>query len=68
MNEPTTRLLSVKELAAALGRTQRYVWHMRARGFVMIGGRATLVEARAWLAAHPFPCARKHRKAASGSQ
>lgn len=59
MNEPTTRLLSVKELARELGRTERYVWHMRRRGFVMIAGRATLVAAIAWLQFNPFPCGGK---------
>lgn len=53
---PLPRLLSVKELAAALSRSERYVWHMRSRGFAMPGGRATLDEARHWLATHPPPC------------
>ncbi|EIP96855.1 hypothetical protein OpiT1DRAFT_01280 [Opitutaceae bacterium TAV1] len=46
------RLLSRKELAAALGRSRAYLLRMQIAGFVMPGGRATITEARAWLAAH----------------
>lgn len=52
-------LLSVKELAKQLGRSERYVWWMRARGFEMPGGKATLTEAREWLSDHPQPSKRR---------
>lgn len=50
-----TDLLSIKELAFALGRGRTYVFAMKVRGFRMPGGRATLAEARVWLATHPKP-------------
>lgn len=49
-------LLSVCELAARLGRSERYVREMKARGFRMSGGRATLREARDFLDDVPHPC------------
>lgn len=49
------KLLSVKELAAALGKHRNYVHAMRSRGFMMPGGTATLSEARAWQARNPSP-------------
>lgn len=48
-------LLSVCELAASLKRSESYVWAMRRRGFEMVGGRATLSEARAFLRGCPHP-------------
>lgn len=51
----TTQLLTTKELAAALKRSRGYVQAMKARGFPMPGGTATVEEARAWLARHPQP-------------
>lgn len=65
---PTEQLLTSKELAAALGRSLRYVRYMRARGFPMPGNTATLNEARAWLARNPPPrgtvfCASVHLRA-----
>jgi hypothetical protein len=53
------KLLSVCEIADALGRSESYVWAMRRRGFVMPGGRATLVEARAFLIEVPHPRSEK---------
>ena len=59
-SHPTAdRLLSTGELAAALGRSVRYVYAMRASGFLMPGGRATLLEARAWLVRNPSPTGRR---------
>lgn len=52
-------LLATKELAAALGRSRRYVQAMKRAGFVMTGGRASVREAREWLVRHPPPCSRK---------
>lgn len=49
------KLMTGKELAAALGRERTYVSAMKRRGFVMPGGQATLAEARAWLARNPPP-------------
>lgn len=56
---PHHRLLSVKELAAELRRHDSYVYKMRAQGFRMPGGTATVAEARAWLEQHPHPRARR---------
>lgn len=53
MNE---KLLTIDELASALGRSRRYVAYMRARGFQMPGNLATVSEARAWLARNVAPC------------
>jgi phage terminase Nu1 subunit (DNA packaging protein) len=49
----TQKLLSRKELAAALSRSVRYVDAMKRAGFPMIAGRATPDEARQWLRANP---------------
>ncbi|MDD3948272.1 MAG: hypothetical protein PHT43_02275 [Anaerolineaceae bacterium] len=51
---PGEKLLARKELAAALGVSYSYVQQMCNRGFPMPGGRATLREAREWLAATKF--------------
>jgi hypothetical protein len=53
------KLLTIKELASELGRSRRYVTHMRRRGFLMPGGKATVAEARSWLVRNPPPCTRK---------
>ncbi len=66
MNPPDhNQLLSIKELADALRRNRRYITAMRARGFAMPGGLATLGEARAWLARNPPPRARLPFRAAA---
>jgi hypothetical protein len=44
------RKLTVKELAAALGRHTSYVYKARRVGFVMRNGVATVSEWRAWVA------------------
>lgn len=56
---------SCKELAAALGRERTYVAAMKRRGFWMPGGRATIAEARAWLARNPPPRSRRGFAAAA---
>jgi hypothetical protein len=43
-------LLSVKQLAAKLGRNPSYVRGMLRGGFRMVGGRTTLTAAIRWLA------------------
>ncbi len=43
------KLLSAKELADELSRSERYVRQMRREGFEMDGMRATVDEARRWL-------------------
>lgn len=48
-------LLSMKELAARLKRSESYVKQMKRRGFRPIGGRSTLREALGWLARNPRP-------------
>lgn len=55
MNQTLEPLFTVKELAALLKRSRSYVFAMKRRGFVMVGNRATLTEARNWLAGHPMP-------------
>lgn len=50
------QLLSPKELAEALRRSDRYVRHMKSRGFKMPGGYATFEDARNWLEKNPAPC------------
>lgn len=52
MND-TEQLLFPDELADAMRRSRVYVYAMKAAGFPMPGGTATLTEARAWLAEHP---------------
>jgi hypothetical protein len=46
-------LMSVKELAASLKRTPRYVQAMRRDGFIMPGNRATVNQALIWLSENP---------------
>jgi hypothetical protein len=55
------KLLSVKELADALGRSETYVRHMKMIGFKMPGGRATVNEAREFMSKHNNPCS-EYRK------
>ncbi len=50
-----TDLLTSKELAAALKRSDDYVYAMRKRGFPMPGERARLADALAWLSDNPNP-------------
>jgi hypothetical protein len=60
MRKVEGELYSVKELAAKLKRSERYVWWMRRRGFPMPGDRATLTAAIVWLAKNPFPSQRNN--------
>lgn len=46
-------LLTTKELAFVLKRHRNYISEMKRAGFAMPGNRATLIEARTWLAANP---------------
>lgn len=48
-------LLTPKQLAASLQRNVSYVYAMKAGGFAMPGGRATLPDALRWLTDHPMP-------------
>lgn len=48
-------LLTVKELAFELRKNASYVYAMRARGFKMPAGLATLNQALKWLDKHPSP-------------
>lgn len=52
------QLMTRKELALALRRSVRFVDYMKAKGFMMPGGMATVAEARAWLARNPAPSPR----------
>ena len=58
----TEELLSVKELAEKLKRSDRYVWQMRKLGFRFIAGRTTLTAAIKWLSVNPSPFSSKVRK------
>ena len=57
-SQQSERLLSVKELADALGRSVRYVFYMKAKGFEMPGGRTTLSEALRFLEKNDHPSGR----------
>ena len=48
-------LLSVKELAAALGRSRSYIFEMKRCGFIMPGNRATIHQAMSFLSRNPAP-------------
>lgn len=54
-NQNKEQLLSVKEVAVAIGRNVSYVYRMRKLGLVMPGGRITLSEVRAFLDKNPIP-------------
>lgn len=49
------KLLCRKDLCRFLQRSRTYIWCMEKLGFQMIGGRATLTEARVFLASNPTP-------------
>ena len=55
------QLLSIKELARALNRSESYVYHMTRAGFKMFAGRATLKSALTWLSTHPHPVAESRK-------
>lgn len=56
-------LLSIKELAQKLKRSESYIFAMKRRGFKMLAGRTTLSAALKFLAVIPSPCSRvKMRK------
>jgi hypothetical protein len=57
MSEP---LLGCKELACELGRAVGYVYDMRASGFQMPGGKATIGEARSFLARNGSPSRKRN--------
>ncbi len=59
---PPEPLFTPKELAHLLKRSRSYVFAMKRRGFQMIGNRATLTEARNFLATHPTPRAGEGRR------
>lgn len=57
------KLLFADELAEALRRSRVYVYAMKASGFKMPGGTASLEEARTWLAQNPsFKCTAYNKK------
>jgi len=62
------KLLPPGELADALRKSVKYVYAMKARGFLMPGGVASVAEARAWLVRNPSPTARRFRKVPKSSQ
>jgi hypothetical protein len=59
---PARELLTSKELAGALKRHVSFVYAMKARGFKMPGGLATVEQALRHLARHPCPRGKKPRK------
>jgi DNA-binding CsgD family transcriptional regulator len=54
----TEKLLSIKEIADRLGRSESYIFAMKRNGFKMTGNRATLTEARSFLLICPKPRAK----------
>lgn len=64
MCERCSRLLSAKELAGELRKNVSYVYAMKAAGFPLVAGLATLASALDWLTAHPHPRAEKRRTVA----
>lgn len=57
-------LLSIKELAQKLKRSESYIFAMKRQGFRMLAGRTTLSAALKFLAVTPSPCSRvQNRKA-----
>jgi hypothetical protein len=60
--ETYSKLLSASELALELGRSVRYVYYMKAKGFVMIGERATKAQALEFLSKIKNPCATSKKK------
>jgi hypothetical protein len=50
--------MTAKQLAAHLGRSERYVYRMKRAGFKMPGGLATPKSAIAFLLARPCKCRR----------
>jgi hypothetical protein len=57
-NPHSEPLLTAKELAAALKRNVKYVYAMKACGFLMPGNRATVGMALTWLVRNPAPRSR----------
>ena len=55
MTQNNERLLSVKEIAIALGRTEDYIYRLRRLGLKMPGGRTTLSKVLAFLEENPTP-------------
>lgn len=57
-SHPHDELLTACELAWGLKRSVRYVYEMKAKGFLMPGGRSSINQALAWLARNPAPFAK----------
>lgn len=55
-------LLSIKELAQKLKRSESYIFAMKRRGFKMLAGRTTLSAALKFLSVTPSPCSRVKRR------
>jgi hypothetical protein len=58
----TTELLDSKGIAQRLRRSVWYVYAMRKRGFMMVGGRATMADAIEFLRVHPAPTGKHSNK------
>ena len=56
------KLLSNKELAKELNRSESYVRYMIAAGYKTYAGRSTLKSALTWLETHPHPCTEGREK------
>ena len=54
--DPDKDLLTTQELAFCLRVSDRYVYGMRAAGFQMPAGTATLSEARTWIIEKNYRC------------
>lgn len=57
--ESWNRLIDQKGLAVALNRSRTFIAAMKARGFPMPGGRATIFQAVQWLIDNPNPRGRR---------
>jgi hypothetical protein len=55
-------LLSIKELALALKRSESYIFAMQRRGFKMVAGRTTMKAALLFLSRVPRPFAGESKK------
>lgn len=54
-------LLSVKELASAIGRNRTYVFAMKRKGFSMPGNRASIRQAISFLVRNPAPWSKPNK-------
>ena len=56
------KLLSIKEIAAYLGRHPAYVYRLKTLGLKMIGGKASIKTVEKFLIKNPIPWKNFHKK------